>query len=361
MDKESKTITGRVKKSILDGIRQQHHKPGTQLPGLRDLARQYNASAGSVRNALRELAFEGILEIKHGKGTYVTEGAPVTRVIGTKISNILVVMPKTPAVDKLRSMALRHGLLMSYYQTLEDKQDPKVEKQLLEMARDNHYLGVIITPTPKAPTNEKLFAELRAAGTKVILTGRYTEHMTGEDCLLPDFRRAARVATTRMALAGYRHVTCLNLSEDWKGIPARLLYRGYQEAVTELELSSPPALFHPPESQPLNDEFLAELKALPEKTAILSRGTRVPTQLVSALHSIGRQVPEDIGVVGICGLYGPCEDAEVTRMSFDLEDLTQKALACVVENQTDSQEVKVRTRYVRARFVQGATTLPDRM
>lgn len=46
-------------------------RPGDRLPSENELAQQYNIAAGTVRQALRQLVEEGLLERFHGKGTFV--------------------------------------------------------------------------------------------------------------------------------------------------------------------------------------------------------------------------------------------------------------------------------------------------
>jgi GntR family transcriptional repressor for pyruvate dehydrogenase complex len=62
-------------------------QPGDQLPGHRDLAASYDVSLGSAREAISILIGDGLVETRHGRGTFVAEPsrysirstAPVTR------------------------------------------------------------------------------------------------------------------------------------------------------------------------------------------------------------------------------------------------------------------------------------------
>jgi GntR family transcriptional regulator, transcriptional repressor for pyruvate dehydrogenase complex len=51
-------------------------KPGDRLPAERELARQIKVSRPSVRAGLRSLAAVGILESRHGAGSFITAGPP---------------------------------------------------------------------------------------------------------------------------------------------------------------------------------------------------------------------------------------------------------------------------------------------
>ena len=51
--------------------------PGDALPSVRALAKQLRVNPNTVVRAYRELEFRGLVETRHGEGTFVTEGAGV--------------------------------------------------------------------------------------------------------------------------------------------------------------------------------------------------------------------------------------------------------------------------------------------
>ena len=50
-------------------------KPGERFPALRDLAQELGVNHNTVRAAVAKLEAEGLLETRHGTGTFVAEGA----------------------------------------------------------------------------------------------------------------------------------------------------------------------------------------------------------------------------------------------------------------------------------------------
>lgn len=62
-------IADRIRVLILDGTL----PPGRPLPGERDLASRFGVGRGSVRDALRLLETIGLLETRHGQGTFPRE------------------------------------------------------------------------------------------------------------------------------------------------------------------------------------------------------------------------------------------------------------------------------------------------
>ena len=59
-------IAARIKELILEGA----FEPGAPLPSERVLAQQFGVSRGSVRDAFRKLEMLGLLEARHGSGTF---------------------------------------------------------------------------------------------------------------------------------------------------------------------------------------------------------------------------------------------------------------------------------------------------
>src|ERR671929_1115259 len=50
-------------------------RPGDQLPGIRPLAEELVINPNTVAKAYRELEHEGIIELRHGAGAFITGAA----------------------------------------------------------------------------------------------------------------------------------------------------------------------------------------------------------------------------------------------------------------------------------------------
>ncbi|MBC7325755.1 MAG: FadR family transcriptional regulator [Moorella sp. (in: Bacteria)] len=61
-----------IKRSIFEG----RMKPGDRLPAERELAEMLGVSRTSVREALKMLAAEGLVSIRHGQGAFISEQDP---------------------------------------------------------------------------------------------------------------------------------------------------------------------------------------------------------------------------------------------------------------------------------------------
>jgi GntR family transcriptional regulator len=74
-------------------------RPGEQLPGIRPLAEDLVINPNTVAKAYRELEHEGIIELRHGAGAFVS-GKPLAKKLGEKMRAARAVVAAT--VDRLR-------------------------------------------------------------------------------------------------------------------------------------------------------------------------------------------------------------------------------------------------------------------
>lgn len=73
----SEGSTGQVVDHIRSLIVSGSLRPGDRLPAERELALQIGVSRPTVRAGLRALAAMGVVQSRHGSGTYITDGPPV--------------------------------------------------------------------------------------------------------------------------------------------------------------------------------------------------------------------------------------------------------------------------------------------
>src|SRR5262249_50382404 len=78
-------------------------RPGEQLPGIRPLAEELVINPNTVAKAYRELEHEGVLELRHGSGAFVSQSAGAKRVTDKLRAGQAIV---AAAVEKLRARAV---------------------------------------------------------------------------------------------------------------------------------------------------------------------------------------------------------------------------------------------------------------
>lgn len=88
-----------VKHAIETGV----FRAGDQLPGIRPLAEELVINVNTIAKAYRELEHEGVIELRHGSGAFVSENARVAK-LADKLRAAQSLVSGT--VDRLRNRGL---------------------------------------------------------------------------------------------------------------------------------------------------------------------------------------------------------------------------------------------------------------
>jgi len=76
-------------------------RPGDQLPGMRPLAEELVINPNTVAKAYRELEHEGVIELRHGAGAFVSGTAGSTKKVADKVRAGQAIV--AAAIEKLRA------------------------------------------------------------------------------------------------------------------------------------------------------------------------------------------------------------------------------------------------------------------
>jgi GntR family transcriptional repressor for pyruvate dehydrogenase complex len=64
-------LSDEIAQRIAQLIQTQEYEPGSRLPAIADMARQFGVGAPTLREALKKLETVGVVDIRHGSGVYV--------------------------------------------------------------------------------------------------------------------------------------------------------------------------------------------------------------------------------------------------------------------------------------------------
>ena len=78
-------------------------RPGEQLPGIRPVAEQLVINPNTVAKAYRELEHEGVIELRHGAGAFVSVNGPAKKLTDRMRTAQTIV---AAALEKLRDRGL---------------------------------------------------------------------------------------------------------------------------------------------------------------------------------------------------------------------------------------------------------------
>jgi GntR family transcriptional regulator len=88
---------------VKHGIETGALKPGDQLPGIRPLAEELVINPNTVAKAYRELEHEGVLELRHGAGAFVSRNAGAKKITNKVRAGQSIV---AAAIEKLRARGM---------------------------------------------------------------------------------------------------------------------------------------------------------------------------------------------------------------------------------------------------------------
>ena len=88
-------------------------RPGEQLPGIRPLAEELVINPNTVAKAYRELEHEGVIELRHGAGAFVSANAPAKKVTDSLRAGKTIV---ASAVERLRARGLSDDEILRLFE-----------------------------------------------------------------------------------------------------------------------------------------------------------------------------------------------------------------------------------------------------
>ncbi len=253
---------------------------GDRLPPERDLAEVLGTSRPTLRKILERFGKAGILERQRRGGTILHEALDAGQVaLPPQASVISFLAPGDPEQDLrgvetlLQNLLLSRNCLLNTYHSSPDKQDAGKERQYLRSLFRINPKGIIATASPYGHTNDDLFAELDAAGIRVMHIHYYRDELPAEAFAIPDWRCAGVMAAAHLQRKGCRRLVYAHPSGDHPG--TRLTYAGIREGAALLELDLLP-------SRSLGSQVDVEAGRVERFIAELPHNTGIVTQSVVA-------------------------------------------------------------------------------
>ncbi len=302
-------LTNLLRKRIGEG----NWAEDSQIPTEMELAKEYQISRGTVRQALNILVQEGLLEKVQGRGTFVRKNSfPKSEVLqlvaqssnaGKAEKRIGLVLAQ--ATDQFNldiligveqaAKTLGYQLSFSYSEERQVQQTADIER-----LRIDRVAGMIIFPVSDVEHDEQL-SHLLNDNVPFVLVDRYISDLDCDYVVSNNLDGAYR-ATEHLLIMGHTRIgfaysemgglQTTSVHDRWKGYCKALQEYAifYDET---LLLHSVPT---PGSSQPnVCDDFLAR----PERpSAVFAVNDAVAVNLIKAAGRCGITVPDELAVVG---------------------------------------------------------------
>jgi len=307
-------------RSVADSLRQQLAQgglpDGAKVPSLRVLAKQFNVSTITVRQALQTLEREGHLHCIPGVGVFVRPTIPSRPVVETTTIAFATIEIETAFTSWIargvEEACQERGWGMHLFNA---RGDTHVEARNLSRLTRSGLSGAIILPVCDAENLEAL-VQLKLTGFPFVLVDLSISGLK-IDVIASDHVKGARLATEYLLDKGHRRVLMIAQHSTMSSVPARI--QGYEQALIDHGI------------EPLRDWKIwmdnaitcrggkegrrwlggceAALAALPKfepPIAILAHNAYSGWGVFEACRRLGLRIPEDVSVISF-------DDAEFTR------------------------------------------------
>ena len=305
-------------------------RAGDRLDSERELAAKHALSLNTVRQALQLLQEAGLVERRHGAGTFVREpGArPGPALVGVIVPTVKSFFGEV--VHGIEDGVRGAGHRMLLYCTGYDRER---ERAALDEARRAGVDGVLMALSlhgADAAARQRYLDELRAARRSVPTV--YVERRLPDDdaeYVSSDPVAGAALAVRHLHALGRRRIAFIGPT---RSAPAEDIYAGYLRGLAELPLPEDDALvLRTRDWGRIPDEDSGAVRELmarkPRPDGILCMGDDYAFRVYYTLRALGLRVPQDISLVSYDDVMAHLLEVPLTAVSPPKYEVGHQAAA----------------------------------
>ncbi len=337
-------------------------QPGESLPPERKLREALGVSRSTVRQAIKSLVEEGVLQSVVGAGTFVIEKRPAP----TQNELVGIIMPDSnysvyyPALVSSLTFGLREAGYRVDTSIHSDRNETlsAVVTGLLEQ-----NVTAVAFVAPQAAEGERVVRRLQAAGVTVLLLTRYFDHFEEFDYIGVDNRHVGFEATNHLIKLGHSSIVHVAASGS---STAHDRANGYVAAMMAANLS-PQIFIAPNERLPIAD-YLTPYVIPSDPTQLWSRVARADVTGLFCFHDdmaswvqkemrqLGLRIPHDVSLISVDNMpYSSFFDAPLTTFALPGEEIGRQAAELLIKR-LRGDEFPVQHVLLPARFVYRLST-----
>lgn len=315
-----------VRDYIIEAIKVGKFKEGEKIYSENMLARKFKVSRHTVRRAIMELVYDGILYSSKGKGTFVSSDSSkkdkYIAVLTTYISDYIF-----PSIIRgVEKVVTKEGfglVLLSTDNCYEN------EKYHLEGITENdRILGLIVEPTKSAQKspNEELYNRIQKKDIPVVFINTVLDNVS-KNYIITDDSTAEYNLTQK--LIEYRHKKLLGVfkKDDLQGIKR---YLGFKKACLQYNIPYDVIWFDTEEYSTVHLK-IADYVRKGNFDCIMCYNDKIALPLCTLLKEKGYKIPSDISVAGFDNSFlSTLTDIKLTTINHPKEKLGEYAAKVMV-------------------------------
>jgi LacI family transcriptional regulator len=235
--------------------------------------------------------------------------------------------------------------------------DPKIEREYLQLLEGMHVDALIVTPTSK---NRRYLARFIQDGIVVVQVDRRIEGLQA-DAVLVDNEAGAASAVSHLVDAGHTRIGILTGELEVSTASQRLA--GYERALTEHRIPIKPSLvrsgsFHRDHAI---EDATALIRAKPAPTAIFAANNILAEATLIALDQLRLRVPRDVSVVAFDDIqWMDMVEPPLTTVRQPVADIARSAAELALQRLRDGFEGRPSTVTFRTELVQRGSVASPR-
>lgn len=319
-----KSIYEQIAEWILEEIKAGNFRSGEKLMSTREICELFGVNHLTVRQAIKKLGDDGVLDIIPGRGAFVAN-------LSARQKKILLMLPNlkhgqsgeiSSGVSQVLLKANCNVFLVDYHDQM------TVEQEYLRRIKDDGYDGAIIYPSMQAE-NVAIMLQLMMSGFPVVVLDREMKDVPGS-YVLSDNYAGGYLAGSHLVGKGCQRIGCITTSlwsaeRRLDGFCAALAENGVRvrrELIKEVG----------PEGD-VNHRATAELLALPDRPDGIFYYNDFQALIgYKQIKSAGLCVGEDIQVVGFDDIsVAELLDPPLTTVKQNSEEVGRRAADLLIE------------------------------
>lgn len=294
-----------------------------KLPSNRELAERYKVNHLTVRQALKLLEQDGIIDIAHGRGAFILGQSP------KQLETALVLPSLGQEQSGIISQAVRNELgkdaklhVMDYHNRASE------EEACLERILNENYNSAIIYPTMEGESVRTIL-RMMVDGFPLVLIDRSFSNVPGS-YVLSDNQKGGYLATRHLLERGCKHIACV--TTDFPNVTERRA--GYQQALAEFGVRLEADLIvELPHGGDLEENATQKLLAKHKNIdGIFYYNDYQALIGMKQIRQAGLKIPKDIRVVGFDDLtLARYSEPTLTSVRQNHEVIGREAVKALIE------------------------------
>nr|WP_144928472.1 GntR family transcriptional regulator [Paenibacillus bovis] len=333
-------------------------KPGEKIYSENEMAKMFNVSRHTIRQAVGELVHEGLLYREQGAGTFcsstpksknnISDQTNVEKLRGKNIGIITTYISDYIFPSIIRGMesylsSKDYSLILA-----STDNDIEKEKQCLEAMLKRNIDGLIIEPTKSSSYNPNMhyYLELEQKNIPYLMINQFYSQLQPPHIILND-EKGGFIATEHLIKNGHEKIIGIFKTDDLQGV---YRMKGFIRAFRQNQIPFFNEMMISYSTEDLDhvlkeklENLFADTNNLP--TGIVCYNDTIALLVINILREKGINVPDDVSVVGYDDSYlseaSEIKLTSITHPKMQMGIDAAKWIVSTIENNNNNEQTSI--------------------